>query len=36
MSSSQFLTGCCEKILIEGGIGGKGGKFALAAVLNGF
>jgi len=25
-----------KKILIEGEIGGKGGKFALAAVFNGF
>jgi len=36
MSSSWFLTGCCEKILIEGEKGGKRGKFALAAVSNGF
>jgi len=31
MSSSRFLTGCCEKILIKGEVGGKGGKFALAS-----
>jgi len=37
MSSSWFLTGSCEKkILIEGEIGEKEGKFALATVFNGF
>jgi len=36
MSSNRFLTCCCEKYLIEGEIGGKRGKFALVAVLNGF
>jgi len=36
MSSSRFLTGCSEKILIEEEVGGKEGKFALATVFNGF
>jgi len=31
MSSIWFLTGCCEKILIEGEISGKRGKFALGS-----
>jgi len=31
MSYSRFLTGSCEKILTEGEIGGKRGKFALAS-----
>jgi len=30
MSSIWFLTGWCKNILIEGEIGGKRGKFALA------
>jgi len=30
MSSSRFLSGCSEKILTEGEIGGQRGKFALA------
>jgi len=31
MSSSRFLTDCCEKNLVEGETGGKRGKFALAS-----
>jgi len=31
MSSSQFLTGCWEKILIKGEVGGKRGKFTPAS-----
>jgi len=31
MSSSWFLTGCCEKNFHQGGNGAKGGKFALAS-----
>jgi len=31
MSSSRFLTGCCEKKFIEVEIGRKRGKFAIAS-----
>jgi len=34
MSSSWFLTGCCEKFSHRGKIGGKRGKFALATIFS--